>query len=263
MQRLLLYLILFFSILSYSQNKRIEISGTLSDSSGKVIDAHIINITSKQGTFSDEAGNFVIPVKLGDELKITSIQHKEENLIVANVIIKNKRLDLTLFLKDYLLEEVEIKETYLSGRLGTDAKIIGKSDRQKVMENLGINPFPKKLSKIEREIKTAYAGGIQYNLISVTVSVDYVINSISGRIDKLEKQKEILDNNDKLEKLKSTYKSYIINDLKIDSTEVSRFLYFSHFDNGFKNAYDNGNLDLILFLKKQAQLYKTLEKENN
>ncbi|WP_299677989.1 hypothetical protein [uncultured Tenacibaculum sp.] len=260
MQKLLLYLILLFSILSYSQNKRIEISGTLSDSAGKVVDAHIINVTSKQGTFSDEDGNFVIPVKLGDELKITSIQHKEENLIVANVIIKNKRLDLTLFLKDYLLEEVEVKKTYLSGHLGTDSKGIKKSDKQAVMENLGFNPFPKKLSRIEREIKTAYAGGMQFGL-ATTVSLDYIINSASGRIDMLEQQKELLDNESRLQELKATYKNYIINNLKIDSTQLSRFLYFSHFDNEFKIVYKKGGVELIEFLKKQAQLFKALQEK--
>ncbi|WP_299708635.1 hypothetical protein [uncultured Tenacibaculum sp.] len=261
MQKLLLYLILLCSLLSYSQNKRIEITGMLSDKLGKVVDAHVINITSKQGTFTNINGEYTIPAKLGDEIKITSIQHHDLNVVVAGISIKSKKLDLLLNLKEYVLEEVEVKKTYLSGNLGTDSKEIKKSDKQAVMENLGFNPYPKRLTKIEREIKTAYAGGIQYGL-GVVASLDYIINSASGRIDKLEKQKELLDNDSKLKQLKVTYKDYIVNELKVDSTKISRFLYFAHFDDNFTEAYKKGNLELIQFLKNQAQLFNIIQKEN-
>ncbi|WP_299677992.1 hypothetical protein [uncultured Tenacibaculum sp.] len=249
MQKLLLYLILLSSLLSYSQNKRIEISGTLSDSAGKVVNAHIINTTSKQGTFSDEAGNFIIPVKLGDELKITSIQHKEENLIIANVILKNKRLDLTLFLKDYLLEEVEVKKNYLSGQMGIDAKIIKKSEEQKLMEKLGFNPFPKKLSQIDREIYAASSGGS-------LVPLDLIINTLSGRLKMLKKKRELLENEKRMIAVEAKYKAMLISQLKIDSTEVSRFLYFCHFDKDFKEVYYKSEFEMIEFLQRQAKLFK-------
>ncbi len=262
MQKLVLYLILFSSLISYSQHKRIEITGTLSDKLGKVVDAHVINTTSKQGTFTNSNGDYTIPAKLGDEIKITSIQHHDLTIVVAGIHIKSKKLDVVVNLKEYILDEVEVKKTYLSGSLGTDIKEIKKSDKQTLMENLGFNPFPKRLSKIEREIKTAYAGGMKFGL-ATTVSLDYIINSASGRIDKLEKQKELLDNDRRLELLESTYKNYLINDLKIDSIELPRFLYFSHFDNDFITAYEKGGIVLIEFLKKQAQLFKTTQKKDN
>ncbi|SNR16154.1 peptidase associated/transthyretin-like domain-containing protein [Tenacibaculum jejuense] len=249
MQKLLLYLIVFQTLLSYSQNKRIEISGTLSDSAGKVADAHIINTTSKQGTFSDETGNFTIPVKLGDELKITSIQHKEESLIVANVIIKRKRLDLVLFVKDYLLEEVEVKKTYLSGRLGTDTKHIKKSNKQVLMENLGFNPFPKKIPQIDREIYTASTS-------AGPIPLDLIINTISGRLKSLKKKRELLENEKRMIAVENKYKPMIISQLKIDSTEVSRFLYFCHFDKDFKEVYAKSEFEMIEFLQKQVKLFK-------
>ncbi|WP_442266365.1 hypothetical protein ACSIGC_01225 [Tenacibaculum sp. ZS6-P6] len=252
MQKLLLYLISLISFLSYSQSKRIEISGSLSDTTGKVVNAHIINTTSKQGTFSDENGNFVLPVKLGDELKITSIQHEEENLIIANVIIKNKRLELVLILKDYLLEEVEVKKTYLSGTIGTDAKIIKKSEEQLLMEKLGFNPFPKKIPQIDREIFTASSS-------AGPVPLDLIINTLSGRIAKLKKKKKLLENEQKMDAIEKTHKMYIIHQLKIDSTDLSRFIYFCHLDSDFKKISKSNEFGMIEFLQKQAKLFKKLK----
>ena len=249
MQKLLLYLTLLSSLLLYSQNKRIEISGTLSDKLGKVVDAHVINITSKQGTFTNINGNYTIPAKLGDEIKITSIQHNDLNVVVAGINIKTKKLDLELNLKEYILEEVEVKKTYLTGNLGSDAKEVKKSDKQTVMENLGFNPFPKKLSQIDREIYTAStSGGL--------IPLDLIINTLSGRLKLLKKKRELLENEKRMIAVENKYKPMIINQLKIDSTEVSNFLYFCHFDKDFKNVYYKSEFEMIEFLQKQVKLFK-------
>ncbi len=249
MQKLLLLLIFLISLFSYSQNKRIEISGTISDKLGKVVDAHVINISSKQGTFTNENGNFTIPAKLGDQIKITSIQHEDVEVIVAGITMKNKKLDLKLDLKEYILDEVEVQKTYLSGSLSTDSKHIKKSDKQMLMENLGFNPFPKKLSQIDREIYTAStSGGL--------IPLDLIINTLSGRLKSLKKKRELLENEKRMIAVENKYKPMIINQLKIDSIEVSSFLYFCHFDNDFKDVYYKSEFEMIEFLQKQAKLFK-------
>ncbi|AUC15166.1 hypothetical protein BTO06_08450 [Tenacibaculum sp. SZ-18] len=255
MQKLLLNFILTLSISSAINAQRIEVSGTLNDKLGKVADAHIVNKTSNQGTFSKLNGEFSLKVKPNDIIEITSVQHHTKEIVFNNTLLLNNKLDIFLYLRDYLLEEVEIKRTDLSGLLTTDAKTIGKSDRQEMMENLGLNPFPKKMSKIDREIKTAYAGGVQIGLGAI-VSLDYLINSMSGRIEMLEKQKKLLENEKKLKYIENTYRNYITNNLKIDSLDVARFIFFSHFDKQFQESYNGGDVKIISFLKKQAVLFK-------
>jgi len=261
MIRLLLFLFLLcISCLSNAQGHRKEIGGSISDKLGYVINAHIINTSAKLGAFSNDNGEFIIKAKIGDEIQITSIQHHTLNVIVTEHDIKTNRLDFKIHLKEYVLEEIEVKKTDLSGVLSADAGNIRKSDREKVMDNLGFNPHPKRLTKIEREIKTAYAGGIQLGL-GALVSLDYLINSMSGRIDMLEKQKKLLDNEERLVYLKDIHKNYITGQLKIDSTDVSRFLYFCHLDKNFNTVYYQTEFEMMNFLEKQAKLFKDLKEK--
>ncbi|MFY7670975.1 hypothetical protein ACOSP6_07770 [Tenacibaculum sp. MEBiC06402] len=253
MRKLLLNILLFSSFLIHAQ--RIEITGVLTDKLGKVVDAHIVNTTTNNGTFSLLNGEFKIKVQTDDILEISSVQHHNIKITITNTEINTGKLKVFLYTKDYLLDEVEVKKTDLTGRLLTDSKSIGKSERQEVMENLGFNPFPKKLSKIDREIKTAYAGGVQIGL-GAMVSLDYIINSMSGRIDMLEKQKKLLENEKKLKYIELTYKHFITKSLNIDSSNVSRFIYFSHFDKKFNESFNGEDIKIISFLKEQAVLFK-------
>ncbi|CAM1343729.1 carboxypeptidase-like regulatory domain-containing protein [Tenacibaculum amylolyticum] len=247
MQKLLLYLILITTFQSFGQ--RIEITGTLSDKTGKIINAHIVNITSQQGTFSDDNGNFSIKVQLNDELKITSVQHHTKNITVANVFLKQKKIDIQLHLKDYLLDEVEIKRTNLSGILTSDIKGAKETKREEVMKNLGFNPYVKKKSQIEREI---YGASTSAGLIPL----DLIINTFSGRMAMLKKKKMLLENEQKMQAIERKYRSHITLQLKIDSTDVARFIYFVHQHKDFKKIYQKGDFDLIPFLKEQALLFK-------
>lgn len=251
MQKLLLFFSLFLLSKTYSQ--RIEISGTLTDKLGSVINAHIINKTSKQGTFSDEKGNFYIKVQLEDELEITSIEHHTKQIIIPNIILKTKELAIQLHSKEYVLEEVEVKKTNLLGSISSDTQTIKKSEDEKLMEDLGFDPYAKKLEKIDREIYTATssAGG---------VPLDYFLNVVSGRMKKLKKRKKVLENEKKMQTIENDYKDYIIHHLDIDSTEVARFIYFTHFDKDFQTNFEIGSSKMFTFLKEQAKIY--IEKKN-
>lgn len=237
--------------------QRITITGELSDKLGKIVNAHIINTTSQKGTFSDQEGNFTLKVQLNDVLEITSVQHHTKEILITNLILKHTKVNFYLHLKDYLLNEVEVKKTDLSGTLTTDAARIKKSKQQEVMENLGFDPFAKKLSPIDRKIHTATDGGLfKYYIFAATVSVDNIINSISGRTKRLKKEKKLIENNSKLKDIENTFNEYINKDLKISKDDISRFVYFSHLDSGFDEAYNNGDIAIIKFLKTQSLLFK-------
>lgn len=255
MQKLVFTFLLIVLFPELSQAQRIEIFGILNDKIGPVADAHIVNKTSNEGTFSRGNGKFSIHIKPGDFIEITTVQHHTKIFEFQKDLLHDKKLEIFLYIKDYLLEEVTIQKTDLSGIISNDAKRIQKSDHQKLMEQLGFNPFPKKTSKIDREIFTAYGGGIKLGL-GTMVSLDYIINSISGRIDLLEKQRKILENEKKLKYIENTFKYYIVKSLKIDSSHVSRFIYISHFDKKFEESFKGGDLKIIQFLKEQAVLFK-------
>ena len=118
--------ILFFIFLItntiQAQKKRIRISGTVLDSISIVKNAHIINLKTKQGTFSSDAGTFEIFAMIGDSLKITSVQHKTGIAIVSGISIKDKKINIYLKSLVYQLDEFELKTHDLIGVLGIDQK---------------------------------------------------------------------------------------------------------------------------------------------
>ena len=71
-KKLLQLFLLFFTGISLSQEKEILIAGQIVDSLSIVKNANIINLKTKQGTFSSDNGNYGIFVSIGDSLQISS-----------------------------------------------------------------------------------------------------------------------------------------------------------------------------------------------
>ncbi|CAM1345409.1 hypothetical protein [Tenacibaculum amylolyticum] len=102
--------------------QRTTIEGVISDRIGIVANAHVINETSKEGTFSDDKGQFFIDAKLGDILQVTSIQHYTKKMKVSSISMKRKKINILLVLEQHILEEIEVKKTQLQQVLTTDIK---------------------------------------------------------------------------------------------------------------------------------------------
>ena len=124
MLKVSLRLILIFSLsLSlYAQKKSHIIKGSVIDSIGLVIDANIINLNTKDGTFANDFGRFKIRVRLGDTLLISSVQHYTKKHIVKKEEFNSKKVSIQLTTNSYELDEVVLKENNLSKRLAIDAK---------------------------------------------------------------------------------------------------------------------------------------------
>ncbi|SDR84148.1 hypothetical protein SAMN05216503_1121 [Polaribacter sp. KT25b] len=122
----ILFTSLFFIsfINSFSQEKNKIISGKVSDSLGIVKNANIINLNTRQGTFSSDDGLFRIFVSEGDSLKISSIQHIPKIIFITKKIIQQKNIQVLLKSNIYTLNEFELKRHNLSGRLGIDTKVV-------------------------------------------------------------------------------------------------------------------------------------------
>ncbi len=114
---------LLFTILSlqfYAQ--RTQINGTISDNLGIVDNAHVINLTSAEGTFSDAKGYFLINAQLGDILQITSIQHYGKKMKISSITMDRKKINILLEIQERVLDEIEVKQTFLTQNLTSDVK---------------------------------------------------------------------------------------------------------------------------------------------
>ena len=136
-KKLLLFTFLFFCILhSFSQNQRTLISGKVSDSIGIVKNANIINLKTRQGTFSSSQGLFRIFVEEGDTLSISSVQYITKKILITEDILENKELNILINSNTYTLDEFDLKRHNLIGRLGIDAKDVPESKQDSLLRSV-------------------------------------------------------------------------------------------------------------------------------
>jgi hypothetical protein len=156
-KKLLFTSFFFISLLnSFSQEKNKIISGQVSDSLGIVKNANIINLKTKQGTFSSDQGLFRIFVSEGDSLKVSSVQHIPKMIFITKQLIKGKNIQVLLNSNIYTLDTFELKRHDLSGRLGIDTKAVPNNKKDsllsKVMDFSNIN-FKQKDLTIDGNIR--------------------------------------------------------------------------------------------------------------
>jgi hypothetical protein len=156
-KKILLSLFLITHCISiFSQEKNKIISGQVSDSLGIVKNANIINLKTKQGTFSSDEGLFRIFVSEGDSLKVSSVQHIPKMIFITKQLIKGKNIQVLLNSNIYTLDTFELKRHDLSGRLGIDTKAVPNNKKDsllsKVMDFSNIN-FKQKDQTIDGNIR--------------------------------------------------------------------------------------------------------------
>ena len=249
---ILFFLLLYINL--YAQEKRVFIYATIFDKVGVVTDAHIVNLQTKQGTFSNESGEFRILAKENDSLQVSSVGYettfwiaKKENFGIQKNYIELNKIAIEL-------DEVALKKNNLLGNLTSDSKLIKK---EKVInaETLKL-PFAgsRKLSQAERRLHTATTS-------AYGISLDYFLNILSGRLKKLKKHKVIEDQEKRILILKNNYSTYILHELKIKEDDLYRFIYFSEAHKDCKTNLKQGEIAMIYFLKKMSEEFKLLNSD--
>ena len=136
-KKILLLFVFFISIFnSFSQEKNRIISGKILDSLGVVKNANIINLKTKQGTFSSDNGLFRIFVSEGDTLILSSVQHLSKRILITKNIIDRREIKIILTSNIYTLDEFELKRHDLSGRLGIDTKTVPTDKKDSLLRNV-------------------------------------------------------------------------------------------------------------------------------
>ena len=225
------------------------------DKVGHVFNAHVVNLNTKQGTFTNESGEFRILAKQHDSLQISFVGYKSTLLIVNLHHFGIQKNTFELVKTAFELDEISIKKNNLLGYLTSDSKNI-KIEKKIDAKTLKL-PYAgsRILTPAERRLYTAMGGR---NLLSI----DYIINSISGRITKLRKLKTIESLEVKVKNLKNTYSKHIVKEYHIKESDVYKFIYFCTADEHFNQVYNSGDINMILFLKKKSEVFKKLHSNN-
>mgnify|MGYP005988652267 FL=1 len=255
MNKRLLFVILLISFLkTQSQENRKFLYADVKDKIGGVYNAHVVNLNTKQGTFTNENGEFRVLAKVNDSLQISFMGYKTAIFVVKIKYFGIQKNSFELEKTLYELDEVALKKNNLLGYLSSDSKNIT-STKEIDAETLNL-PYAgsRILTPAERKLHTAMGGSHPIGLTSV--SLDYIINSISGRITKLRKLKAIETLEVKIKNLKNTYSKHIVKEYNIKESDVYKFIYFCTSDENFNQIYNSGDINMILFLKKKSEAFK-------
>jgi hypothetical protein len=124
MNKYLAFFIFFlcFQQVIFSQNKQHLIKGLIRDSINIVKNANVLNLHTKEGSFSSDEGTFEILASLGDSIQISSVPHKTKTVVVSIQDINKQSLKIYLKVKTIVLDEIEIKQNNLTGSLTSDLK---------------------------------------------------------------------------------------------------------------------------------------------
>ena len=262
MKKQLLFIFLLFGvvIISLSQEHPKFLYANIKDNIGAIYNANIINLNTKQGTFSNEKGEFRILAKKNDSLKISFIGYKSIVFIVkpANFgILKNT---ITLIKETYVLDEVVLKRHNLSGTLTSDMKQLPKNisiEKSKGAFDFSMIDFNKKvISKIDGIIRSK-APDMQRQTDPTAkftgASAGFSAGTDKYAAEKRRLRKEIKFKENFPKKLLSEFgEKFFFDELKIPKEKYHVFLEYCN-PSGIEELYKNG---------KVLEMLKTLQKES-
>lgn len=248
----LLY-ILFFAFVTPEilAQDEFEFKGKVVSESNNLEGVNVINQSKSVGVATNSRGYFEITASINDTI-IFSAVHLKAYLHIVSEEDKNKELFLVPM--EALLTELE--------------EITLTKYQNITPEALGIIPKGmKKFTPAER--KLAAAGDFRwYSPLLIPVggmSVDGLINAISGRTNMLKKELAVERNEILLENIKLDFdKDYVINKLKIPEDYVDGFYFYVVDEVEFLRPYKARNKTMTEFvLSKLASQYLELQKLNN
>ena len=246
MQRLLWHLLILFSFCGFSQNQ-MAFKGKIVSDATDIEGVLIKNISSKQETYSYRGGYFSINGRQNDTLMFSAF-----NLKATMHIIKEKDFGENLVFIPMPLNRTELKELAI-----IDYKSIN-------AVSLGIVPANQRTyTPAERKVRTAEELHWYSPLLIPLggMSVDGLLNAISGRTNMLKKEL-VVEKKERLQvKLANKYdKEYIINTLKIPEEYVDGFMFYTAENNRFAEAMRVKNYTMATFiLSELATKYRELQ----
>lgn len=202
------FILLFLATINLTaQEVRKAINGKVQFNSIGIENVHVVNVSSRRGTISNENGDYKIRVKENDTLKFTDIQFKTKKIIISKNLIQKGELKVILSQRTNELNEVIIvKRKNMAKELG--------------LPNAGKEP----LKPIERKINYINKGG----------TIDKLYAWISGDKKKLEILKKrldedeiTLDNKVNVQLIRNHFKEdFFIYTLKVPSKKIDGLIYY-------------------------------------
>lgn len=225
-KRLLLFFI-FFSLLGWAQSDTI-IKGKVVSTSSSLEGIHILNLNKGIGVATNDRGYFSIRVTIGDTLQFSAI-----HLIATKHIIEKDDFGENLLFVEMKSKLNELEEVTIVQYKNINAV------------SLGIIPKNQKTyTPAERKLKAASEMSI-----GTIISIDPLLNWISGRTRMLKKEVEVERKEFLIDRTADYYqKEYFTDVLKIPEDYVDGFLFYVVENSRFVMAMKDKNKTMATFI---------------
>jgi len=248
---------LFYVIAFVLHGQSAKITGRVS-SNTDVENVHVINKTQQIFTITNKDGLFTIEAKLNDTISFSSVQHQFKEIVVNQEIFLSKVVYVVLQEQINELDEVVVGKV-LTGNLLLDIENVkGKAPIN--FFDVGIPGYTGKIAT-QSERRLSQAGEFKpkqlLGVLAGGVSLDPIINTISGRTKMLKNRVEVEEREALMRSIKSRLSkdffasNPLADDLKMD------FFYFCADDKNFiQHCKNQTDFKILIFLRMKYKQYQ-------
>ncbi|TGD57743.1 hypothetical protein [Flavobacterium humi] len=244
MRQILLFLFFLLVQNSFSQTL---LKGKVVSEASNLDGIHVINLSNKKNTLTENSGFFSILAKPSDTLMFSGVLVKGLQIVLKPTDFSENLLFIRLKPQVNQLDEVIIKN--YSEINAVSLGIVPKSVKS-------YTPAQRKLRTASAAYPNLYAGG----MAGGSVGLDPLLNAISGRTAMLKKEVAVETREKLQEKLDKMYEEiFFVETLKIPVEYIKGFQIFTLDDEKLVNALKAKNTTLTTFLLGElAEKYKQM-----
>lgn len=253
MKRFFYLFFLFLNVaLVNAQTKNVSINGYVTVEGVETDGIIISNLAKGYYVTTNEDGMFSIKVSLGDTLRFAAFNLNVEQIVIDKTILQTKKLVVKMSVKTNQLKEVVVQNQTITpesvGVISSDVPVYTPAERR---------------LKAASEMKTEVGvnGGAESG---ISMSLDAIINGISGRTKMLKKELNIERKEFLEEEVTLIYgHNYFITKHKIPSEYVKAFILYLIDDEGFVSNFqiENNPKTEFIITKKSIEFLKRLNEK--
>ncbi|MCG2431312.1 carboxypeptidase-like regulatory domain-containing protein [Aequorivita xiaoshiensis] len=238
-KNLLLILLLFVSILSFSQELH-DIKGVvMNDANDKILEnVNIVNLNQVKGTTTNDKGEFALKAAVNDTLYFSYLGFKSLRVRVTNDWLRFGDIKVKMTELGIALEEVVVKPVQLTGYVEIDAKLIPVYDNYRYRIS---------------GLSTGYEGGsnqpgaVSKVLSSIFNPADFLYNVFGKRPQQMRKMRKMKEDDEIRNLLQSKFdRETLMAVLQLERVDIDEILNKCNYSKDFiRTANDLQILDAI------------------
>ena len=249
-------LFIFFTIDCYSQEDRINLFGIIFSNKTPIADVHIFNISNKQGTITNEFGEFQLKAAVNDTLYVSSLEYEKVYVLVTEKNIDLKQINIELVPLVNQLDEVFLR--HLTGDLNIDLANKPKDTIPKVGYVYNKIDLNKTLPS------DSYSKDKRPSAQAITDPIGPVGGGVGLPDKRYEKEqqlkREIARKSKFPEKITREFGiTYFTEDLNIPEEKINNFIAYCQYRKIYEKYYNNHVLEVIQILKEESINYNAIK----